>query len=411
MEFDQDQFTHDRNGSEQAHAESAEYNAYRDDLSVEALVKATSPDIFLGDEPFPGEPSAYYHDRRMHELTEMRRQSRRLLRSSANRAGLLLLLYFVISTTLQIVLSLLSISPGGDFWSTDLGATLLMAVAYILVYPATFPIAIYVGDIGEKRTLKSYLRKPDCSPWYILKSAVFAIGAAYLASIAVNIVTSLMTAFTGIEIYDPATATVFTSPLDAVVYFIALCVFAPLFEELFFRGTLLAHHLKFGGWHAVIVSSLMFGLFHQNLQQLVYAAVTGAIFALIVVKTGSLIPSMIIHFSFNLIAYLQMLTGYFIDNYDALISGESTVAEGSPLAVTLFTFFNYLPYLMIIAAIIIFAVDMLSNRSAFHLPCGDSRLTEREKNEAFFGSPAIIAVIAIFGLIIAFYAIFYPMLL
>lgn len=326
--------------------------------------------------------------------------------------GLLLLLYLLISTSLQIAVSLITSSIGSDFfYQTDIGGTVFMLIVYVLIYPVAFPIAIYIGDIGEKRTLKSYFRKPDCSPWYVLKSAVLAIGAAYVASIAVNIITSMLTDITGIEIYDPGLSDTFTSAFDAVAYFVALCIFAPLFEELFFRGTMLAHHLKFGGWQAVLATSIMFGLFHQNLQQFVYTAVTGVIFALVVIKTGSLIPSVIMHFSFNLIAYLQMLTGYLIDNYDALMSGESTVAEGSPIAVTLFTFFNYLPYLLILAAVIILIVELLYNKGSFRLPSGDSMLTESEKNSCFFSAPAVVAAIAIVGVIIIFYAFVYPILL
>lgn len=388
------------------------YNAYRNDISAEEAVRKKYPLSFRGDAPLENEPLACFFSRRVDETYLIRNESKKMLRKSANRMGLLLLLYIVISTVLQTSLEIISSYINADFFfNTGIGYTLFIAVAYILIYPVTFPIAIGIGDIGEPRTLRSYLRAPACSAGYMLKSCVVAVGVAYIASIAVNILTALFTAFTGIEIYDPGMSGTFTSVWDAVVYFFALCVFPPVFEELLFRGTMLSHHLKFGGWHAAIVTSVMFGLFHQNLQQFIYTTVTGIVFSVVVIKTGSLLSSMILHFVFNFLAYMQMFSGYLIDNYDELISGEATIAEGSPFAVVLFSFFTYLPYLIIIAAVIILIVDLNKDKSAFYLPKGDSRLTESEKCACFFSAPAVIAACALIGIGIAFVAFVYPILL
>lgn len=391
---------------------SFKYNAYRDDISAEAVVKKKFPSAFFGDNPMPNESPQAYYSRRNAEILLVRDESKRQLRRSANRMGLLLLMYVVISTVLQVCAELIASTLNREFFfETDLGFTVYAAILYLLIYPTTFPIVIGIGDIGEKRTLGSYLRKPLCSPKYICKYLVLGTGTAYAASILINILTKFFTAITNIEVYDPSASECFTSSFDAIVYFIALCVFAPIFEELLFRGTMLAHHLKYGGWHAIIVSSIMFGMFHQNLQQFFYTTVTGIIFALVVVKTGSLVSSMIMHASFNFLAYMQMLSGSFIDNYNELVSGESNIAQGSPLAVVLFTFFSYIPYLIIIAAVIIFIVELKHNPFAYKLPKGDSRLTASEKGYSFFTAPAIIAAIVIIGLTIAFIAFVYPLII
>ncbi len=78
-------------------------------------------------------------------------------------------------------------------------------------------------------------------------------------------------------------------------------------EELFFRG------LLFGSWKyrlgplaAMVVSSLIFGGFHMSLVKLLPTAMLGLCFSYVVWKTGSIYPSMILHFMNNLLALMMM---------------------------------------------------------------------------------------------------------
>ena len=77
---------------------------------------------------------------------------------------------------------------------------------------------------------------------------------------------------------------------------------APAIEEFIFRKKLLSALLPLGDERALALSSLMFGLYHANLEQTLYAIVVGATLGFIMLRTGKLIYSIAVHASINAIS-------------------------------------------------------------------------------------------------------------
>ncbi len=101
-------------------------------------------------------------------------------------------------------------------------------------------------------------------------------------------------------------------------YFLALFALALLpaiGEELVFRGVIF-HGLRtrFNDISAVLLSALMFALMHQSLQQLLYPFILGCIMGWVVLRTGSLVSSIIIHFVNNFLVvtftFVENMTGF-----------------------------------------------------------------------------------------------------
>ena len=93
-------------------------------------------------------------------------------------------------------------------------------------------------------------------------------------------------------------------PNDTFGWFILnvvlLAVLPAIFEELLFRGVILQGLRKnFSDWLAILLSAVMFTLMHGSLQQFVYPLILGLILGWIVVRGGSLILSIIVHFVSN----------------------------------------------------------------------------------------------------------------
>lgn len=82
-------------------------------------------------------------------------------------------------------------------------------------------------------------------------------------------------------------------------------VIGPVLEEILFRGIVCRRLRKAWGpaW-AVIISALLFGLYHGNLTQGVYAAILGAILAIAYVNTDKLWLCMVMHVLGNLAAMM-----------------------------------------------------------------------------------------------------------
>ena len=85
-------------------------------------------------------------------------------------------------------------------------------------------------------------------------------------------------------------------PLLGVLY-TAIC--APIMEELVFRKLLINRTLRYGEGVSIILSGLMFGLFHGNLNQFVYTFVMGVFWGFVYVKTGRVLYKIIMHAFMN----------------------------------------------------------------------------------------------------------------
>lgn len=87
-------------------------------------------------------------------------------------------------------------------------------------------------------------------------------------------------------------------PFPVMLFFMAM---VPAFcEEVAFRGTVYGGYRKDGSkFWAVILSGLMFGLMHMNLNQATYAFVLGILLALLLEATDSILMTMLFHFIYN----------------------------------------------------------------------------------------------------------------
>lgn len=79
-----------------------------------------------------------------------------------------------------------------------------------------------------------------------------------------------------------------------------LMAFLPtIAEEFVFRGLFYHSYRKNGILGAAILSGVIFGAIHLNINQFCYACVMGMVFALMVEITGSMVSSMLAHFAVN----------------------------------------------------------------------------------------------------------------
>ena len=100
------------------------------------------------------------------------------------------------------------------------------------------------------------------------------------------------------------------------VVLVAMTIFvAPLMEEWFFRGVLY-RAIAEGGRHpnsrrtvalGVVVSAVLFALAHGEPLQFVGLALLGVVLAVLVARTGRLIPSIVTHISFNGAAIIALI--------------------------------------------------------------------------------------------------------
>lgn len=113
-----------------------------------------------------------------------------------------------------------------------------------------------------------------------------------------------------------------------IVQVILMAVVPPLVEEFVFRGLFYGTYRKQGILKAAVMSGLVFGAFHLNINQFAYAFVIGIIFSYMVEATGSIWTSVFGHFAVNTysitVVQILKLSGLY-DGIMAESAGQQTV--------------------------------------------------------------------------------------
>ncbi len=96
-----------------------------------------------------------------------------------------------------------------------------------------------------------------------------------------------------------------TDPVRGALTVFALVVGAPILEEAFFRGLLLAKlRIRYGAVGAVVYSALFFGVVHFRLEAAVPALVAGLLLGAIRLRSVTILPCIVIHAAHNAVPLL-----------------------------------------------------------------------------------------------------------
>lgn len=124
----------------------------------------------------------------------------------------------------------------------------------------------------------------------------------YSLMIACNIIGLLLTTVIGL-IKGGAVNNVMVDLLSGsdnmLLLFIYMVLLAPVFEEYIFRKLLVDSTLRYGKGAAILLSGLIFGLFHGNLNQFAYAFALGVFFAFLYIETGNIKFTIGLHMFLN----------------------------------------------------------------------------------------------------------------
>lgn len=144
----------------------------------------------------------------------------------------------------------------------------------------------------------------------------------------INVISSF---FVGNSVDNTLDIIVGKNPLWLNLIIIALL--PAVVEEFIFRGLIFNGYKRRNPFKAVVLSALLFGLVHMNINQFSYAFVIGVIFALLAYATGSLIPSITAHFLIN--GTSVVMAHFYAGKEDvSAAAGELVLTENAMYAVT-----------------------------------------------------------------------------
>ncbi len=97
------------------------------------------------------------------------------------------------------------------------------------------------------------------------------------------------------------------NPIAIVFYMISVAVLPAILEEMLFRGVIMQSLRRFGDGFALVVSAVLFSMFHGNLVQGPPSLLFGLVAGYFVLRTGSLLTGIIMHFINNFLASVSYL--------------------------------------------------------------------------------------------------------
>lgn len=229
------------------------------------------------------------------------------------------LVYYAVSLVVEIIVSILIIVPemqkGGTLNVEETASHVMnifmshltLITSAVALFAIPFFGLMYKKDSAYEKTLG--IVKEEKAP--IWKYAVI-IGLAIVSCIGLNnlIVLGNVAAYSGT--YEETAAALYKESF--LIQLIGLGILVPIAEEFMFRGIIykrLSFITKKG--KAMMLSALMFGLYHGNLVQAIYGFILGYLAVYIYEKYGSLKASILFHSVINLTSVLG--TNYGLYNW------------------------------------------------------------------------------------------------
>ncbi len=185
-----------------------------------------------------------------------------------------------------------------------------------------------------------------------------------------------------------------------------LCVgiIAPIIEELFFRKLLIDRLYRYGELAAILISGLLFGLFHQNFNQFFYAAGIGIVFGFVYCRTGSYRLVILLHMAFNMvmgvlpslvsekvIAFLELIENTPFEN---IISSLDTIIPEYGLSLLLYGIHILASNALNVVGIILLIINLRKTRFNY----GTTMLCAAEKRKCALVNAGMITIIIVLTL-------------
>lgn len=300
------------------------------------------------------------------ETTKIRKQE---IRSFVMSSAISLITAIVLGNILSIV----------KFAFMDMSSTVNTFVdCVIFVCYIGLPALIlkHMLNLKGKLITKSKNAMDDISKARNEKIVLYLVGIVSL--IVIQLINTLVVTLFNFESgLVQSTITCDNTFLGVLAIIIQLAILPAIFEELLFRGIMLDGAKKYGAKFAIIFTSLAFGLFHSNPEQILGATLMGMVFSFITLRTGDIRVAMLLHFTNNLF---------------------STFAYFSETSVGFIAFATMLILIFVFA---IFGVVMLINtlkkdKQFFKLPEIENKKFEFNKNYfvlSFYGIILLIEII------------------
>ena len=179
----------------------------------------------------------------------------------------------------------------------------------------------------------------------------------------------------GLEFISSVNEITLNGGKETILGVLSIAVVPAIIEETIIRGIVMQPLRKYGDKYAIIASALLFAVLHGNMVQIPYTVIGGMLLGYLAVATGSLWPSIVLHFINNLYSVIALSVN---DNF-----GEKQSAVVTAIMLITFAVVG-----------IIGIIKFMKLKYKVTLSTGNSVLTVGEKVIATLkNGPAIVALV------------------
>ena len=225
-----------------------------------------------------------------------------LCKKDCKRIAGSLLFYYILLFACAFTLGIIS----SAYIMSGASQTELETITNIFSMIATCFVTILTLVIYKKK-LHVTIPYSLCKEWNflsILRYTIIAMGLSGAAGILIQLINQILIHFGWVMTTpDFSMKPDITYNLSIVL---SACIIAPIMEELHFRGLILQTLKRYGNVFAILVTSLLFALLHGNLPQSVPVFALSMMICYVVLKSGSILPGIAIHFLNNAFAIMEV---------------------------------------------------------------------------------------------------------
>ena len=266
--------------------------------------------------------------------------------------------------------------------------TILMLSMYLISMPL---MGFLISRTQPKSTLPKH--KMTVGQWLI--AFLICYGAVYVGNFIGNLLTQMIAILTGHAVTNVLGAVLTNLNPFAAFFITVIC--APIAEDLLFRKLLIESTIRYGDGISVLLSGLLFGLFHGNLNQFVYAFLLGCFFGFIFVKTGDVRYTIGMHMLVNFLGSIVSMQILRVSGLSELLtaSASSDVDIMALCMQHLSGLVIYLLYVIVIIGITIAGIILfIVNFRRFTLVPGELTVPRGVRFKTYIGNVGMI----LFGL-------------
>ncbi len=220
---------------------------------------------------------------------------------------LVFLFFMKVFGWLQAPVAALTENSGMSAVAVEVAGRLLYALGYAAVFmlPVVVLRFLTVKQGCRYRSMRMDLPTPKELPVIVLGGILLIWTQSYLNSAMVSVVD-----------YASFSSEVLWGTVEMrygyqiVLQFITVALVPAFCEEFLFRGAILTNLLPFGRTTAILVSSLLFAMMHQNAEQILYAFAAGILLGVIYERSGSIWSCVLLHLFNNFVSFaLEIVAG------------------------------------------------------------------------------------------------------